>query len=192
MRKARVDRKTDETNITLELNLDGQGKSEIYTGIGFLDHMLNLMAFHGSFDLKLTCKGDLYIDDHHSVEDIGIVLGQGFSKAIGDMKGIKRYGNFQIPMDESLGQVLVDICNRPYLVFNMDFNREKLGSMATENFKEFFRAFAFNAGISLHINILYGENDHHKIEAIFKALGCALKEGSQITSNQIASTKGIL
>lgn len=192
MRKAKVDRKTNETDISLEFNIDGGGKSQIDTGIGFLDHMLNLMVFHGSFDLDLRCKGDLYIDDHHSVEDIGIALGQAFSKAIGNRKGIRRFGNVHIPMDEVLSQVVLDISNRPFLVFNMDFNREKLGDMATENFKEFFRAFAFNAGISLHINLLYGENNHHKIESIFKGLGRALKEGSQIVSDEIVSSKGIL
>lgn len=192
MRKSKVERITSETNISLEFNIDGEGKASIDTGIGFLDHMLNLMIFHGSFDLELNCKGDLYIDDHHTVEDIGIALGQAFSKAIGDRKGIKRYGNIQIPMDETLGQVVVDISNRPYLVYNMNLKRERLGDMSCENFKEFFRAFAYNGRLTLHINLLYGENDHHKIEAIFKALGRALKEGSQIVSDKIPSSKGML
>lgn len=192
MRKAKIERKTNETNINLEFNLDGNGKGQIDTGIGFLDHMLNLMVFHGSFDLNLTCKGDLYIDDHHTVEDIGIALGQAFLKAIGDRKGIRRYGNIQIPMDEALGQVVLDISNRPYFIYNMDFKRKKLGDMSCENFKEFFRAFAYNAGLTLHINLLYGENDHHKIESIFKALGMALKEASQVVSDQVASSKGVL
>lgn len=192
MRKAKIERKTNETNINLEFNIDGEGKGNIDTGIGFLDHMLNLMIFHGSFDLNLKCKGDLYIDDHHTVEDIGIALGQAFKEAIGDRKGINRYGDIKIPMDEALGQVILDISNRSYLVYNMDFNREKLGDISCENFKEFFRAFAHNGGLTLHINLLYGENDHHKIESIFKALGRALKEGSQIVSEIIPSSKGIL
>lgn len=192
MRTAKIDRKTKETDILVEFNIDGEEKIKIDTGIGFLDHMLNLMAFHGSFDLKLVCKGDLYIDDHHTVEDIGIALGEAFYKAIGDRKGIKRYGSIQIPMDEALGQVVVDISNRPYLVYNMDFKRERLGDMSCENFKEFFRAFAYNGGLTLHINLLYGENDHHKVESIFKALGRSLKEGSQIVSDEIPSSKGLL
>lgn len=192
MRKAEVNRKTSETEISLEINIDGKGKIDIDTGIGFLDHMLNLMCFHGKMDLSLSCKGDLYIDDHHTVEDIGISLGQAFKKAIGDRRGIKRYGNFSIPMDEALATVNLDISNRPYLVYNMEFKREMLGDIATENFKEFFRAFAYNAGITLHINLLYGENDHHKIEAIFKALGRALKEGSEVVSQDIPSSKGVL
>lgn len=192
MRTAKIDRKTKETDILVEFNIDGEGKIKIDTGIGFLDHMLSLMAFHGSFDLKLVCKGDLYIDDHHTVEDIGIALGEAFYKAIGNRKGIKRYGNIQIPMDEALGQVVVDISNRPYLVYNMDFKRERLGDMSCENFKEFFRAFAYNGGLTLHINLLYGENDHHKVESIFKSLGRSLKEGSQIVSDEIPSSKGLL
>lgn len=192
MRKAKIKRKTNETDINLEFNIDGEGKGEIDTGIGFLDHMLNLMIFHGAFDLNLKCKGDLYIDDHHTVEDIGIALGQAFKEAIGDRLGIKRYGDIKIPMDEALGQVILDISNRPYLVYNIDFNREKLGDISCENFKEFFRAFAYNGGLTLHINLLYGENDHHKIEVIFKALGRALKEGSRIVSDEIPSSKGML
>lgn len=192
MRKAKIDRKTSETSISLELNIDGMGITNIDTGIGFLDHMLNLMAFHGKMDLDLSCKGDVYIDDHHTVEDIGISLGQAFKEAIGDRIGIKRYGSFNIPMDEALVSINLDISNRPFLVYNMDFNRERLGDISTENFKEFFRAFAYNAGITLHINLLYGENDHHKIEAVFKAIGRALKDGSEIIGDEIPSSKGVL
>lgn len=192
MRKARIDRKTSETGINLELNIDGSGATDIDTGIGFLDHMLNLMFFHGKMDLNLNCKGDIHIDDHHTVEDIGIALGQAFKQAIGDRIGIRRYGSFTIPMDEALAKVNLDISNRPFLVYNVELKRDNLGTMSSENFKEFFRAFAFNGGITLHINVSYGENDHHKIEAVFKALGRAIKDGSEIIGNQIPSSKGIL
>ncbi len=192
MRKARIERNTSETDILLELNIDGSGKSEIETGIGFLDHMLTLFAFHGSFDLKLKCTGDTYVDDHHTVEDIGIALGQAFNSALGDKKGIKRYSNICIPMDESLCDVAIDISNRPYLVYNIDFQREKIGDMDTQNFKEFFRAFINEARITLHINLMYGENDHHKIEAVFKAFSRSLTEGVKIVSDNVSSSKGVL
>lgn len=192
MRIASIERKSSETDILVEMNIDGTGKNEIDTGIGFLDHMLHLMAFHGSFDLKVNCSGDLHIDDHHTVEDIGICLGQVFYKAIGDRKGIKRYSSIYIPMDEALCLATIDISNRPYCVFNVDFKSERLGKMSTQSFEEFFRAFAFNAGITLHINLLYGENDHHKIESGFKAFSRALKDASKIISEEIPSSKGIL
>lgn len=192
MRTAKIERKTNETDIIVEINLDGTGENQIDTGIGFLDHMLNLMAFHSLFDLKIICRGDIYIDDHHSAEDIGIALGQAFSKALGDRKGIRRYASLHIPMDEALCLAAVDISNRPYLVFDVDFESQKLGNMNTQSFKEFFRAFAFNSGITLHLNLLYGENDHHKIEAAFKAFARALREASQIVSEEIPSSKGIL
>lgn len=192
MRTAKIERKTNETDIIVEINLDGTGENQIDTGIGFLDHMLNLMAFHSLFDLKIICRGDIYIDDHHSAEDIGIALGQAFSKALGDRKGIRRYASLHIPMDEALCLAAVDISNRPYLVFDVNFESQKLGNMNTQSFKEFFRAFAFNSGITLHLNLLYGENDHHKIEAAFKAFARALREASQIVSEEIPSSKGIL
>lgn len=192
MRKANTDRKTGETEISLELNIDGTGKSNIDTGIGFLDHMLNIMIFHGKMDLNLSCKGDLGIDDHHTVEDIGISLGQAFKGAIGDKIGINRYGSFTIPMDEALATVNLDISNRSFLMYNVDFHREILGDMATENFKEFFRAFAYNAEVTLHINLLYGDNDHHKIEAVFKAVGRAIEQASRVVSGKVSSTKGTL
>ncbi|MGL6107977.1 imidazoleglycerol-phosphate dehydratase HisB [Romboutsia sp.] len=192
MRTASVERKTLETDIKLYLNLDGEGVSEINTGIGFLDHMLTLMSFHSEMDLNLICKGDLIVDEHHTVEDIGIALGEAFKNAIGDKKGIKRYSNICIPMDEALCQVVLDISNRSYLVFNIDFEREKLGTLDTQNFKEFFRAFVNEARVTLHINLLYGDNDHHKIEAVFKAFGRALKEGSSVVSKRIVSSKGVL
>lgn len=192
MRAAKVSRDTLETKINLELNLDGTGKSEIDTGIGFLDHMLTLFAFHGSFDLDLKCKGDLEVDCHHTVEDIGIALGEAFRKAIGDKKGINRYASLYLPMDESLCRVALDISNRPYLVFDVDFSQNKIGEMDTQNFKEFFRAFINEARITLHISILYGENDHHKIEAVYKAFARALKEGVEVVSDKVSSTKGVL
>ncbi|MFA6877489.1 MAG: imidazoleglycerol-phosphate dehydratase HisB [Fusobacterium sp.] len=192
MRKSRIERKTLETDIVVDVNLDGSGKSTIDTGIGFLDHMLTLMAFHGSFDMEVRCTGDLYVDDHHTVEDIGIALGEAFNKALGDKRGIRRYASIYIPMDESLSHVVLDISNRPYLVFNTDFKNEKIGTMASENFKEFFRAFIGKAGITLHINVLYGENDHHKIEGIFKAFARALNEGMEVISDKISSSKGVL
>lgn len=192
MRIAKIERKTLETEVLVEMNLDGKGNSKINTGIGFLDHMLTLMAFHGSFDLKVNCSGDLYVDEHHTVEDIGITLGQAFNKALGDKKGIKRYSSIYIPMDEALCNTVLDISNRPYLVFNVNFDREKVGNMDTQNFKEFFRAFVNESKTTLHINLLYGENDHHKIEAVFKAFARTLKEGIQITSDKVSSSKGVL
>lgn len=192
MRKAKLDRTTSETEISIEFNIDGEGRADIDTGLGFLDHMLNLMIFHGKMDLELSCEGDLQIDDHHTVEDIGIVLGQVFKEAIGDRMGIRRYGSFTVPMDEALATVDLDISNRPFLVFNVDFNREMLGDMASENLEEFFRAFAFNAGLTLHVNLAYGKNDHHKIEAIFKALGRAIRQASEVVTEGVQSSKGLL
>ncbi|WP_027626273.1 imidazoleglycerol-phosphate dehydratase HisB [Clostridium lundense] len=192
MRKAKVERKTLETNVYVEMNLDGSGKSEINTGIGFMDHMLTLMAFHGSFDLIVNCSGDLYVDDHHTMEDIGIALGQAFNKCLGERIGIKRYSSVYIPMDEALSLAALDISNRPYLFFNVNFERETIGSMDTQNFKEFFRAFVNEARITLHINVLYGENDHHKIESVFKSFSRTLKEAVQVISDNISSSKGVL
>lgn len=192
MRMFKVERNTLETNVTVEVNLDGRGENCINTGIGFLDHMLNLLAFHGSFVLNIKCDGDLKVDGHHTTEDIGIALGQAFNKALGDKKGIKRYGNCYIPMDEALARAVLDISNRPYLVFNADFKSERLGDMNSQDFKEFFRAFVNEARITLHLEVLYGENDHHKIEAVFKAFGRALREAIQITSDSVPSSKGVL
>lgn len=192
MRESIINRKTNETDIKIELNLDGSGKTEINTGIGFLDHMLTLFGFHSGFDLKIKCSGDLNVDSHHTAEDIGIVLGEAFMDAIKDKKGIERYGSMLLPMDEALSRVVVDISGRPHLVYNVDFNREMLGSMATEDFKEFFKGFVNNSLITLHVELLYGENDHHKIEAVFKGFGRALKSASRVTSNDLKSTKGVL
>lgn len=192
MRTAKIERKTLETNVSVELNLDGEGKSSINTGIGFLDHMLTLVAFHGKFDLSIECSGDLYVDDHHTVEDIGIALGNAFNKALGDKKGIKRYSSLYIPMDESLCLAVLDISNRPYLVYDINFEREKIGSIDTQNFKEFFKSFVNEARITLHINVLYGENDHHKIESVFKAFARVLNEAAMVCSDNVSSSKGVL
>lgn len=192
MRKGIVIRNTLETKIKVEVNLDGTGEAKIDTGVGFLDHMLTLMAFHGKFDLTILAKGDLCVDDHHTIEDIGICLGEAFKEAIGDRRGIRRYSTVYIPMDESLAYTSIDISNRPYLVFNVNFSYEKIGSMSTQMFKEFFRAFVNESRITLHINLLYGENDHHKIEAVFKSFARALKEGSEIISKEVSSSKGVL
>lgn len=192
-RVSKKERITKETSVKLEIDLDGSGKTEIDTGIGFLDHMLTLFAFHGKMDLKVLAKGDLEVCDHHTVEDIGITLGEAFKEAIGDKANINRYGTFYIPMDETLALVSLDISNRPFLVFDCNFKREKVGEMATEMVVEFFRAFAFNAGITLHLKVLYGENDHHKIEALFKALGRAVKEAKfRSEENGLPSTKGTI
>ena len=192
MRKGIVIRNTLETKIKVEINLDGSGEAKIDTGVGFLDHMLTLMAFHSKFDLTILAKGDLCVDDHHTIEDIGICLGEAFKESIGDRRGIRRYSTVYIPMDESLAYTSIDISNRPYLVFNVNFSDEKIGNMSTQMFKEFFRAFVNESRITLHINLLYGENDHHKIEAVFKSFARALKEGSEIISKEVSSSKGVL
>ena len=192
MRRGFVERDTLETKIKVDLDIDGNGKAEIDTGVGFLNHMLTLMAFHGKFDLTVIAKGDLYVDDHHTIEDIGICIGKAFKDAIGDRKGIRRYSTVYIPMDESLAYTSLDISNRPYLVFNVNFTHEKVGNMSTQMFKEFFRAFVNESRITLHINLIYGENDHHKIEAVFKSFARALKEGSEVISHDISSSKGVL
>jgi len=192
MRKFKVERNTLETNVMIDINLDGSGESCVDTGIGFLDHMLNLLAFHGSLDLNIKCNGDLNVDGHHTSEDIGITLGQAFIKALGDKKGIKRYGACFIPMDEALSRVVLDISNRPYLVFDVDFKSERLGDINCQDFKEFFRAFVNEARVTLHLSVLYGENDHHKIEAVFKAFGRALREAVQIINDSVSSSKGVL
>lgn len=192
MRNSIVTRKTLETDITIELNLDGKGQTEINTGIGFLNHMITLFGFHGGFDLKINCKGDLDVDSHHTAEDIGIALGQAFKEALGDKKGIERYGYVLLPMDEALVRVVVDFSGRPYLVYNIGFSNIRLGEIASEDFKEFFKGFVNNSLTTLHIELLYGENDHHKIEAVFKGFGRALKKAISITSDSLQSTKGAL
>ncbi len=192
MRTASVSRKSKETDISVQLNLDG-GEVSVQTGIGFFDHMLTAFAVHGGFGLTLTCKGDLEVDCHHTVEDTGIVLGQAFQKALGDKGGIARYGSFFVPMDEALGFCAVDISGRPYLVFDARFPEERVGEFDTCMGAEFFRAFAFNAGLTLHLRVPYGENSHHMLEALFKAAGHALKIACRETADgAVLSTKGML
>ena len=194
MRVGKINRTTKETKIDAEINLDGAGKTEISSGIGFFNHMLNLFAAHGQFDLKVICAGDLEVDGHHSVEDIGIALGAALKEALGDKRGITRYGTFFLPMDETLALVSLDISGRPFLVYDGGELAPMIGGFDTELVEEFLRAFAFNAGITLHVKILYGKNSHHKVEAIFKALGHALRIAVAVDEKiqGIPSTKGIL
>ena len=194
MRRAEIKRKTNETEIELSIELDGRGSCQSETGIGFFDHMMTLLAVHGLFDMKITCSGDLDVDGHHSVEDIGIALGQAFRNALGDKAGIARYGSFYLPMDEALAFVAIDLSGRAYLVFDGGEMAPMVGSYDTELTEEFLRAFAFNAGVTLHVKVLYGRNTHHKIEAIFKALGHALRIAVAKDSRMdgIPSSKGVL
>lgn len=195
MRKSEISRNTSETCVFVSMDLDGTGMTDISTGIGFLDHMLILLGKHGGLDLKVQCKGDLYVDGHHTVEDLGIVLGQALQKALGDKRGIRRYGSARIPMDESLVSVDLDISGRPFLVMNVKLVSPKVGDFDTVLVEEFFRAFSQNSGITLHINCEYGKNDHHIIEGMFKALAKALREAAEIDARfatEIPSTKGIL
>ncbi|MBS7369816.1 MAG: imidazoleglycerol-phosphate dehydratase HisB [Oscillospiraceae bacterium] len=192
MRKAQLSRTTKETDIAVTLDLDG-GAAEIETGIGFLDHMLTALSLHGGIGLSVKCRGDLHVDGHHTVEDIGIVLGQALAKALGDKSGIMRYGSAYIPMDESLAFCCLDISARPFLVFDAKFTNERVGEFDTCLAEEFMRAFAFNAGITLHLRVEYGTNDHHKLEALFKALAYALKQAVKLNeSGSAVSTKGVL
>lgn len=191
MRTAEIKRKTKETDISVALDLDG-GNVNIRTGIGFFDHMLTAFAVHGGFGLEVFVEGDLDVDTHHTVEDTGIALGAAFKKALGDMGGINRYGSFYIPMDESLALCALDISNRPFLVFNAEFKEERCGEYETCCTEEFFRAFAVNAGITLHLNVLYGSNSHHEIEAFFKAFAHAMKIAVAPSSGGVLSTKGVL
>ncbi len=192
MRTATVSRNSKETDISVKLNLDG-GTVSVQTGIGFFDHMLTAFAVHGGFGLELTCKGDLEVDCHHSIEDTGIVLGQAFSEALGDKSGIARYGSFFVPMDEALGFCAVDISGRPFLVFDAVFPEERVGAFDTCMGAEFFRAFAFHAGVTLHLRAPYGENSHHMLEALFKAAGHAMKIACAKTADgTVLSTKGVL
>jgi len=191
MRVGKVERKTKETSIKLTLGIDGEGKTKIETGVGFFDHMLTAFAVHSGFDLSVNCKGDMEVDCHHTVEDIGIALGTAFSEALTDKSGISRYGSFFIPMDEALAFCSIDISGRPYFVFNAEFGDYKLGDMDTAMVEEFFRAFTMNANITLHINLIYGKNDHHKAEAIFKAFGHAVKIAvAKENGKGILSSKG--
>ena len=195
MRTAEIKRDTNETKITLTLNLDGSGISKISTGVGFLDHMLTLFARHGSFDLSVTCKGDVEVDDHHSTEDIGICLGSAFAEALGNMTGINRYGNIILPMDESLILCAADISGRSYLGYGLQIPTEKVGTFDTELVEEFFLAFTRKAGITLHFQQLAGTNSHHIIEGAFKAFGRVMKQAVTVDPSlggQIPSTKGVL
>ena len=195
MRKAVVERATRETRVTAEVNLDGTGEYEIATGIGFLDHMLEQLSRHSLIDLALRAEGDLHIDFHHTTEDTGIVVGQAVAQALGDRRGIRRYGNATIPMDETLTRVSVDVSNRPYLIWRVALSRPKLGEMDTELFKEWFQAFAQNAGITLHVENAYGENTHHIVESCYKGLARALRDAIERDSRivgEVPSTKGVL
>ena len=195
MRNAAIQRDTAETKIKLSLELDGSGKADIASGVGFLDHMLTLFARHGGFDLTLSCLGDCYVDDHHSVEDIGICLGKAFAQALGDKKGICRYGDVTLPMDEALVLAAADISGRGYLGFALEIPTEKVGTFDTELVEEFFMAFARSAGVTLHLRSLCGRNSHHIIEAAFKAAGRALRQAVSPDprfADSIPSTKGVL
>ncbi|MGI8525823.1 MAG: imidazoleglycerol-phosphate dehydratase HisB [Pseudolabrys sp.] len=195
MRTATVKRKTKETDIEVMIDLDGKGTSSVSTGIGFLDHMLDLLARHSRIDISVRAKGDLHIDDHHTAEDSGIALGQAVKQALGDMKGITRYADVQVPMDEALARVAIDISGRPFLVFKAAFVRDKVGSFDTELVQEWFQAFAMNSGITLHAECLYGTNDHHIAEACFKGLARALRAAVAIdprARDEVPSTKGSL
>ena len=194
-RKAKILRKTKETNISVEVNLDGKGKYQIKTKIGFLDHMLEQLSKHSLIDMKIAAKGDTHIDLHHTTEDTGIAIGEAIKKAAGNLKGIKRYASVIIPMDETLTRVSMDISNRPYLIWKVDLKVEKLGEMDTELFKEWFQAFSQAAGITLHVENLYGDNSHHKVESCFKGLARSLRAALEIDPKNkkvIPSTKGSL
>jgi len=195
MRTGSVTRKTKETDVAVAVDLDGAGKSSISTGIGFLDHMLDLLGRHARIDLTVNAKGDLHIDHHHTTEDVGIALGQAVKQALGDMKGITRYADVHVPMDEALTRVAIDISGRPFLVFKATFVRDKVGTFDTELVQEWFQAFAVNAGVTLHVEVLYGTNDHHIAESCFKGLARALRAAVAIdprAANEVPSTKGTL
>ncbi|MFT4130568.1 imidazoleglycerol-phosphate dehydratase HisB [Labrys sp. (in: a-proteobacteria)] len=195
MRSASIERVTNETSVSVTVKLDGTGKHDIATGVGFFDHMLDQLARHSLIDITVRTKGDLHIDDHHAVEDTGIALGQAIRKALGDLKGVTRYADAYLPMDETLTRAAIDISGRPFLVFKVDFPREKIGTFDTELVREWFQAFAMNAGITLHVETLYGSNAHHIAESCFKALARALKSAVAIDprlEGQLPTTKGKL
>ena len=195
MRQASVERNTNETRIKARIALDGTGQYQVTTGIGFLDHMIEQLSRHSLIDIALEAEGDLHIDFHHTTEDCGIALGQAVAQALGDRKGIERYGHAYIPMDETLSRVALDLSNRPYLIWKVAFTRDKLGQMDTELFREFFQAFAQSAGMTLHVETLYGENNHHIVESCFKGLARALRQAITIDprkADAVPSTKGTL
>lgn len=194
-RTSEIKRSTKETDIAVRVDLDGKGEYKIDTGIGFFDHMLSALSKHSGIDMDISCKGDLYVDAHHSVEDVGIALGTALKEALGDKIGIRRYGSARIPMDEALGVCDLDVSGRAFLVFDAEFGSDMIGAMDTQLFEEFFRGFAFNAGITLHIACPYGNNDHHKAEAMFKALARALRDAvstDERFAGSVISTKGVL
>lgn len=193
MRKASIERKTLETEIRLELNLDGQGVSNINTGIGFFDHMLNALTKHSGFDIELECKGDLHVDDHHTVEDCGLALGQAVAEALGDRRGIVRFAHAYAPLDEALARAVVDLSGRPWPSIDLGLKREKIGELSCENIGHFFESFAMTSKMSLHVDVLKGNNDHHRAEAAFKAVAIALKGAVRSDGDAgIPSTKGVL
>jgi imidazoleglycerol-phosphate dehydratase len=195
MRTAEIIRKTNETDISVAVNLDGTGAHAMATGIGFLDHMLDQLAKHSLIDISVKAKGDLHIDFHHTAEDVGIALGEAVKKALGDKKGIRRYASSDLPMDGTLTRVAIDVSGRPFLVWRVEFSRDKVGEMDTELFREWFQAFAMNAGITLHVENFYGDNNHHIAESAFKALARALRDAVEIdprAADRIPSTKGTL
>ena len=195
MRKAKIARKTNETDIAVEVDLDGAGAHDMATGIGFFDHMLDQLARHSLIDVKVAARGDLHIDFHHTTEDVGIALGQAIREALGDKTGIRRYASADLPMDGTLTRAAVDVSGRPFLVWRVEFTRDKVGEMDTELFREFFQAFAMNAGITLHVETFYGDNNHHIAESAFKAVARALRDALEIDPRQagrIPSTKGTL
>ena len=195
MRRAQIRRTTAETEIDVAIDLDGTGAHSMSTGIGFLDHMLDQLARHSLIDISVAAKGDLYIDFHHTAEDVGIALGEAVKKALGDKKGIRRYASSDLPMDGTLTRVAIDVSGRPFLVWKVEFSRDKVGEMDTELFREWFQAFAINAGITLHVENFYGDNNHHIAESAFKALARALREAVEIdprAADRIPSTKGTL
>ncbi len=191
MRESKITRKTNETDIEIKLSLEGSGNTDINTGIAFFDHMLNSFAKHGSFDLKVSARGDLTVDDHHTVEDVGITLGNAIMKALADKKGIERFADARVPMDDALATVAIDISGRSYLAFNASFANQEIGGFNPQNTRHFFESLVNNAGINVHMEVT-GENDHHKIEALFKAFGVALKRAAKISGSGVPSTKGIL
>lgn len=192
MRQAEIHRKTGETDIAISLVIDGEGRFEGTTGIGFFDHMMNLLACHSGMDISITCQGDLEVDNHHTIEDLGIALGSVFLKALGDKKGIRRYGAFFCPMDETLSRIVLDLSGRPYFVYDVKIPVERIGTFETEMTREFFLAFAMHGMMNLHVACLYGENGHHIVESLFKGLGHALKEAVTVEGGRVLSTKGVL
>lgn len=195
MRQAEISRQTNETQVSVSVNIDGTGHYDIDTGVGFLDHMLEQLSKHSLIDLTIKAKGDLHIDDHHLTEDVAIVIGQALRQAMGDLKGIRRYASQTLPMDEALSRVSLDVSGRPYLIWNVSFSQPKVGGFDTELFREWFQAFAMNSGITLHVENIYGDNNHHIIEICFKALARALREALEIDPRQkdsLPTTKGKL